>query len=111
MGGFAFGEKDRITISRRWRAPHGFLSVGMALREEFAIFWSRATVFLERPISPEVQWRLNALISGGGYAAYQLVFGSDVVGSFLVGMAMPETCSLPRIDLFWGSLYSGGNCA
>ena len=28
-------------------------------------------------ILAEVQWRLNALISGGGFSAYHMVFGSN----------------------------------
>ena len=43
------------------------------------IVWSRATVFSGEQLLAEVHWRLNAHTSGGGYSAYQLVFGSNPV--------------------------------
>ena len=74
------------TISRVWRALHGFLSLETALREEFTPGRSRMAAFLgEGQTSAEVRRRLHTLISGGGCPAYQLVFGSNQVDLFWSG--------------------------
>ena len=41
--------------------------------------------FPEKRILAEARWRLNGLISGGGYSAYQMVFGSGPADSFRRG--------------------------
>ena len=38
--------------------------------------------FAGKQIRAEVLWRLNAPISGGGFSAYLMVFGSDLVDLF-----------------------------
>ena len=68
MGGFVFREKELIAIPRSWRTPR--------IPERRRIADDR---FSGEQISAEVEWGLHALVPGGGFSTYQLVFGNNQV--------------------------------
>ena len=91
------------------RAP-GFMSVEMALREEFVAVCSRTTVILGN----RYRWKYR-----GAFTPSFLVASTRLTNWFLDptrwifsgGMRRTRICFSPRIHLVRGSLYNSGHCA